>query len=374
MSRHQAVRNLDYQDELDDFEGYSDEGADELSPEDQALMASGIAAVSLALGDNIKKISKATVEESLWHYYFDADKTVAYLTSKFIDPPKKTHKANGKLLISPFQSGKIPSSLRRRTEKACPRPVTRVCELVLSPPHPQPSLTLRQGLEYTRELPPVSRNAVGSESSLSHYFRDMPWGNIPKDRETILIPPQRPRGGLLGGSGSAPKLSKLQQLAAARKKKAEEKGTQDKLEQARTQMKDLSVNEPSRKENPSLSGAFGKRLKTSESIAEGRNPITDIERTRSGTAQQPLVDIGNEQHPTEESTPLPPPEQAKPSVFAQTLFGSASDKPKRKLLEFFSLPYMAIVPSSLDAFSSPSPDDVVIAAQAKGSLLGKSNR
>ncbi|KAH8887696.1 hypothetical protein GQ53DRAFT_290219 [Thozetella sp. PMI_491] len=86
MSRHQAIRNLDYQKELDEYdEGYSD---DELSPEDQALMREGTAAVQASLGANASKVTKTQIEEALWHYYYDVDKAVTYLVSKIITPPE----------------------------------------------------------------------------------------------------------------------------------------------------------------------------------------------------------------------------------------------------------------------------------------------
>src|SRR5277367_4143535 len=51
----------------------------------------------------------------------------------------------------------------------------------------------------------------------------MRWLQIPSERQTIFVEPPCPRGGLLGGSPDAvPKMSKLQALAAARKKKAQE--------------------------------------------------------------------------------------------------------------------------------------------------------
>jgi elongation factor 1 alpha-like protein len=92
MSRHQEVRNLDYQDVLDDFEGYS-EGEEELSAEDQALMREGTAQVRSMLGVEAAKISTAQIEEALWHYYYDVDKSVTYLMAKFIAPPPKPVKA-----------------------------------------------------------------------------------------------------------------------------------------------------------------------------------------------------------------------------------------------------------------------------------------
>lgn len=105
MSRHQDIRNLDYQDVMDDYEGYSDED-NELSPEDQALMREGTAEVRAALGGEVSKVTTAQIEEALWHYYYDVDKSVAYLVSKFIDPPKKApksaQKSNGMSTSSSF--------------------------------------------------------------------------------------------------------------------------------------------------------------------------------------------------------------------------------------------------------------------------------
>ena len=101
MSRHQHVRNLDYQAVLEEDDYYS-EGEDELSPEDKEAMRQGTAEVKAALGVEAHKVSIEQIEEALWYYYYDVDKTVAYLITKYIDPPKKTPKApqkpNGKSL------------------------------------------------------------------------------------------------------------------------------------------------------------------------------------------------------------------------------------------------------------------------------------
>ncbi|KAL2263616.1 hypothetical protein VTK26DRAFT_5978 [Humicola hyalothermophila] len=96
MSRHQYVRNLDYQDALDEYEGYSEEEDDELSPEDKALMSQGTAAVQAALGVEASKVTVAQIEDALWHYYYDVDKSVTYLTTKFINPPTKAAKSTSK--------------------------------------------------------------------------------------------------------------------------------------------------------------------------------------------------------------------------------------------------------------------------------------
>jgi elongation factor 1 alpha-like protein len=386
MSRHQFIRNLDYQDVVDEYEGYSEE-EDELSPEDRALMNQGTADVQAALGVEASKVTVAQIEEALWHYFYDINKTVAYLTAKFINPRPKTGKPaaqppNGKSVIyavGPAEgallyelgmpAGWAGDGLDRTDATSSPslirpRNTMSLCEL---------SGLLAQG---ETALTAFTSFSSKSRAGFSHYFRDMPWGNIPKDRETTFVPPLRPSGGLLGGSSAQPKMSKLQALAAARKKKAEEKSaSQDNVEHTRTKMTELSVGDapsadgkllvPDNEKVP-LSGPFGKRLKTSESTAEGRSPVIDSEPTRPELSQ-PLS--GTVKGPNNE----PPVEKAQQSAFAQTLFGTPSNIFQRPRQESYSL-YADLPSSVLDAFSQPSPDDVVLAAQAKGSLLGKGKR
>ncbi|KAI1079899.1 HBS1 N-terminus-domain-containing protein [Whalleya microplaca] len=88
MSRHQAYRNYDYENDLDEYEGddYLDE-EEELSPEDRAQLEAGTAEIRAALGNESSKITPQQIQEALWHYYYDVDKSIAYLTSKFIAPP-----------------------------------------------------------------------------------------------------------------------------------------------------------------------------------------------------------------------------------------------------------------------------------------------
>ncbi|KAK2074732.1 hypothetical protein P8C59_008916 [Phyllachora maydis] len=91
MSRHQAVRNLDLEEVLDESYGYEDEDHD-MSAEDRTLLAEGTIQVKSALGVAVSKVTTAQIEEALWHYYFDVDKSVAYLVSKFIAPAPKATK------------------------------------------------------------------------------------------------------------------------------------------------------------------------------------------------------------------------------------------------------------------------------------------
>lgn len=430
MSRHQYVRNLDYQDAVNEYEGYSEEEEDELSPEDRALMAQGTADVQAALGVEASKVTTAQIEEALWHYYYDLDKTVAYLISKFVNPRPKTTKPaaqppNGKYAICPIH--------------------TATATLPLEPG--MPADWARKFLDQTDAgpLPPQSYPTTPRTTlplaapSFSLFFRDMPWGNIPKHRETTFIPPSMPRGGLLGGSGAPPKMSKLQALAAARKKKLEEaSAVNNKVDRARADLNELSIEDATAgKENLALAGSASKRLKTSESALGGAVPVFATKPALSELPQG--AHAPENEAPTAELSPKPSapedePPVADPSAFASVLFGLPSNGPKSKTLEAeapaakvespvrievdFSGPlygydgqgqppkepstgldwfdirkrrrdgsdgYEEVVvlfpnlpESAREAFTQPSPDDIVLAAQAKakpkGSLLKKSKR
>ena len=115
MSRHKLVKNLDLDEELDDFDGYQDdensEGtglspheaasqiiniAPELSANDRSAalhalhrsnilrdlgqLQEGTTQVRHALGSHFP-VSDRDIEDSLWHYYYDVEKTVNYLIS-----------------------------------------------------------------------------------------------------------------------------------------------------------------------------------------------------------------------------------------------------------------------------------------------------
>jgi elongation factor 1 alpha-like protein len=90
MSRHQAFRNVQStvsEHLYDDDDYYSDEAEQELSAEDKAAMEQGTADVKAALGVEASKVTAEQIQEALWHYYYDIDKTVTYLLTKFIAPP-----------------------------------------------------------------------------------------------------------------------------------------------------------------------------------------------------------------------------------------------------------------------------------------------
>ncbi|KAK2074733.1 hypothetical protein P8C59_008916 [Phyllachora maydis] len=148
MSRHQAVRNLDLEEVLDESYGYEDEDHD-MSAEDRTLLAEGTIQVKSALGVAVSKVTTAQIEEALWHYYFDVDKSVAYLVSKFIAPAPKATKPP------------------QKANDACDLPA--FCQPVKSEPR----------------------------QSFAHFFQDMPWGggpaNPPKTSKLAQIAAERKR-------------------------------------------------------------------------------------------------------------------------------------------------------------------------------------
>ncbi|KAL7622315.1 hypothetical protein AAE478_007819 [Parahypoxylon ruwenzoriense] len=272
MSRHQAYRNYDYENDLDEYEGneYSDE-EEELSPEDRAQMDVGTAEIQAALGSESSKVTTQQIQEALWHYYYDVDKSLSYLMSKFIAPSNK-----------------------------------------------------KKGGAGSDEIHTQRRTLFAS------FFNDMPWLNIPKDRETVFIEPPRVRGGLLGGASAPGKISKLQALAAARKKKAEDRKTEDKQSPQTTQQlggpSPVQRHSETTKENLRPSTSTAKRGPNSAGSSVGGNtqPIdSEQAKTRGDHVQDQFINTARV------SLPTPPPETAAPSAFAQALLGSTNTSSKK---------------------------------------------
>lgn len=156
-------------------------------------------------------------------------------------------------------------------------------------------------------------------------------------------------------------MSKLQALAAARKKKAQEQklGGSSGVEEPMAGLKigngtssGAAVEEKSSSEPAQKSGPRGFPIRKRKDL----NPHEKAPRTPTKKSESE----------TEDSAPEAPPlDQAEPSAFASTMFSSTSHAPSQ---QHFSMPYTATVAApTADPFAGPSPDDVVIAAQSKGS-------
>lgn len=172
-----------------------------------------------------------------------------------------------------------------------------------------------------------------------------------------MIPPLYPRGGLLGGSGdAAPKMSKLQALAAARKKKAQEQKSDASLEVEKP-MENLSLGD-------STSGgtSLGPPKQRGFPVRKRKdsNPHEKLEKPQAVINEPEAEDLFQ----------LPPPDQAHPSAFASTMFGDPEPAPIRQPAVLFTLPSLVAISAALtDPFAGPSPDDIVIAAQSKGPTI-----
>ncbi len=198
----------------------------------------------------------------------------------------------------------------------------------------------------------------------------MPWLNVPLKNQTLFIAPQWPKSGLLGGAGAPTKMSKLQALAAARKKKVESQKSEDRSSDTQERLDKLSIGDGA------LESAAGVQQETEGSVkrrklADESSVFTGTSSTSSTSELDDQVTTRPPEDPTEDASSFAEAAVGEPSAFARTLFGSASEKSGRPRIEFFPLPFLEFAPSCIDdAFAGPSPDDVVLAAQAKGSLLG----
>lgn len=202
----------------------------------------------------------------------------------------------------------------------------------------------------------------------------MPWLNVPEEGRTVFIKPSCPRGGgLLGGSSGPPKMSKLQALAAARKKKREEQKAET-PEEGTTKSAALQTTQ-SPSPAPPLAPSDPK-TQTLQTKVSHTNICHSLAPSDSKTSQTKVLymDIGHEETPpaldgtADSQDRAPAVEKAQPSTFAQALLKSASETPQ-PYQQLYEPPWLAFTTKEalMEAFSKPSPDDVVLAAQSQGS-------
>ena len=75
MSRHRFVKALDLDEELGDFDG-EQALVDEYDANEDPRMREALAEARSFLGDEFKD---KEIQDSLWYYYYDVEKTVNYL-------------------------------------------------------------------------------------------------------------------------------------------------------------------------------------------------------------------------------------------------------------------------------------------------------
>lgn len=364
-------------------------------------MRSATEEVEKALGAAVDKVTTAQIQEALWYYYYDVDKSVAYLIRKFIDPPKPSEKkAKGKK----SDAGGMSASL------ALSRPFAAT-------PGTEGGTDGPRGTHSTGITAAGARHIIqqtkerARPSVPAHFWDDVPWFNIPSNRVTTFIEPSLPRGRLLGGG-------RLQALAAARKKK----GDDPKVTAASKNVERLRISEDGISDVPPADNE-----RTGENIGQTQSPDKRRKLTKDADVSTPhsiTADVAIGGTGTEPALPEPaasrksavslepgtppkpasspkvatqsPPEKVKkasrgltgddepygstpvedlikePSAFASFLFGPPSipRNPKRPMIMRYPVPYVAFCPNVADAFSGPSPDDEVLQAQAKGHAKG----
>lgn len=354
-------QNYDYDNDLDEYDGdeYAEEEEDELSPEDKVQMAEGTAEVRSALGTQAERVTTKQIQEALWHYYYDVDKSVAYLINKYIDPAPKPTANKPK----PQSQKTMPPSSDGKRSRA---PFLSSIDLPLPTGVPE--------ADIWRVCAAVPSSSPGPRLSVTNFFTDMPWLNIPEDRKTVFIKPPRLRGGLLGGSSAPPKMSKLQALAAARKKKAEEA---KKADEVKLVILPKENNPPGMKVPPQKESSVTQELPSEKKTAQVQLDKSHQELSVNSQAAAPATggDSLTSTNPLKRpygttidgtADDYPTVKKAKPSAFAQALLPSASGTPPA-YQRLYSLPWMkyTTIETLQEAFGKPSPDDVVLAAQSQ---------
>lgn len=277
MSRHRMKAIALDEDELDDGYDEYEEEEDQLSAEDKEQLRVGTVAVRTALEPDVV-LSDAEIQEALWHYYYDIDKSVNYLRGKAqkrkpAAPAAASVKDNKSELPSFFlhHHRHLPFYWRRPEAH---HNVVQAAGLKDSLPPPTPTRSRSCSLGTSQALPPPP--TCIAPVSAAGFFDDCPWFQIPLDRQAdLILEPLYPRlRGLLGGNpaAAAGKMSKLAALAAARKKKEAEQASSGQTGTGQTSVGTSALDRLN---------AAGRQTEQRENVA----PRSALERLRRGSSQ-----------------------------------------------------------------------------------------
>ncbi|KAL8845569.1 MAG: hypothetical protein Q9176_000205 [Flavoplaca citrina] len=306
MSRHKLVKTMNLDDELDDFDGadFDDDynGPEDLSADDKAQLQNGIREVRTILGPSVI-VNERSIEDALWHYYYDVEKTVNYLLQQQAPTTSNKHVEKNKVLS---------------TEKS--------------------------------------------------------------------------KGGLRGGSSGTGdgKMSKLAALAAARKKKENDKhvssdsqasnASVNMLEKLNTMTEDsetLGMRAPANfgRDTPSVQ-TKPLSINQSRKYPRKRGDLSLTATAGNDTPEEIATPAGGSENSVQEAIPQSNP-TASPSTFAKAMFGDTQDPLPSAMPPIQSLtlssPRVLRANAKIDPFAGPSPDDVVAKAQnsSKGAKAAK---
>ncbi|KAF2275483.1 uncharacterized protein EI97DRAFT_502040 [Westerdykella ornata] len=383
-SGHQRAKNIAYEEDdvYSDNEYYEEDG-DGMTDEDREQLRQGTIMVKEALGSSVS-VSDSQIQEALWHYYFDVGKSVTYLknkhgpaktipASKPKAPSRFDQAASSAALLQTKGQGEPPISPNREPDIACIAPSPR-CISNSNVRSADKSATMTTASKGCVETPD---SVFPFPAPLDHlsilprdFFWDTPWGNVESCRLGVIREiPVLPRGRLLGGS-SRP--SKLAALAAARKKKQEEANRETAVPQpnASASEADQAV-------------ALLDKLNFKNKAGNGSSTPTPSEERGRNERLGRLQFLKRQSSPEKVNTPPeepPEPEEevltvqvpnirTTPSMFASTICGigrlPAAEQPS--VISSFPVPFSGMEdPTSRGLFAGPSPDDIVLRAQAKG--------
>lgn len=342
---HRRVKDIEFDDD------YKDDEYDEDDVEVQ--LRAGTIKVREALGPASKTLSDETIHETLYHYYYDVPKSVAWL--------QKTRLSNG-------DTGKG-KQVQKNSEK---KQQNEGAYLFTT------SFSLLQHICFIHcpcsdgsEDCSLLQSPDDSFFNAKSFFQDCPWLRIPLHRQSdITVTPLYPRGGLLGGSAAQPgKMSKLAALAAKRRQKENERQNLD-------PDPDASASAP-----PSALAGLRRAREDKPSPASRPSLGSSPPNIPPNFTREPTPRPKPEKHVPDQSSPEPeshePAEtqsdqpfeglslQARPSAFAQTLLVN------NYATSFISVDQPVLSSDSVPVynFAKPSPDDIVLQAQSQSTKL-----
>ena len=362
-------------------------------------------------------VTDQEIQDSLWHYYYDVEKTVMYLLSTIatqihVSPDLLTRVVDQKTASAPKKAknvtegskkakgGSNATSFSASSSFAALHNSGHLASMGAGNPHGaldsiSGQETANRSVSDSPTLSPyqVTYRTCSEPFSAAEFFQDSPWLNIPLDRQAeILIEPLHPPGRLLGGSSQGgPKISKLAALAAARKKKENEKNATNDIKPTNTSvalLDKLSINSPSRDSMPEQSPGV---LSRSIALQEKAQVPMAISSPRKYPARKPQSPIPpqdpkiNEDRPaddSQESSEEALPSVATPSIFARTMLGPAlGSTTKYRIMANPALPayfsplmFSDVNYAESDPFAGPSPDDIVANAQSASKGLAKGSK
>ena len=217
--------------------------------------------------------------------------------------------------------------------------------------------------------------------SSKDFFMDCPWLNLDPSRLGTMIPQRMyPSVGLLGGSStpSSGKPTKLAALAAARRRQADEKASSEDSSETNGTTNLLQKLELEDKANR-LEFQSEQSAHPATTTSPQSSTYTAARTYRSKKNRDRSPDPSKKLQPGEDSKGVKatgPGEEisptgmslAEPSAFANTLIGMTLPAPKSFPRGKLTAYPFANIPK--DAFSGPSPDDVVEKARNSKSLDG----